>query len=115
MKITFEEVISKILLGHKLDPKRAGAYLESIAFQIEEFHPEEDEFIREQLIQAGKIAASYPNPTYVLRELDNATQVYLRRHKSFDLFERITLPSPTNSRSIDDFQEELDFLMEEER
>jgi hypothetical protein len=24
MKIPFEEVISRILLGHKLDPKRAG-------------------------------------------------------------------------------------------
>jgi hypothetical protein len=111
MKRLFEEVIDRILLARKFNPKKAGVYLDSLAYQLNESYPKEDEFIRSQLIQASQIAASYSNPDYVLRELDNATEIYLRRHKSFDLFEKITLSTLQKPRSLDDFQEELDFLV----
>jgi hypothetical protein len=111
MKRTFEEVISRILIRRKFDSIKAGAYLDSLAFQLEKSCPREYEFIKMQLIRAGQIAASYSNPTYVLRELDNATEIYTRRDKPFDLFEKITLSTPVKPRSLDEFQEELDFLI----
>jgi len=111
MKKHFEEVISRILIGRRFDSIKACAYLESIAFQLEKSGPKDYKFIKMQLIRAGQIAASYSNPSYVLRELDNATEIYTRRDKHFDLFEKITLSTPVKPRSLDEFQEELDFLV----
>ncbi len=111
MKRPFEEVISRILIGHRFDPIKADAYLDSLAFQLEESYPKEYGFVKMQLIRAGQIAVSYSNPSYVLRELDNATEIYIRRNKHFDLFEKITLSTPVKPRSLDEFQEELDFLV----
>jgi len=63
------------------------------------------------LIKASEISIGYKNPIAVLRELDSGVEKYLRRNSNFNLFDNITLSNPGKPRSLDDFEEELDFLV----
>ncbi|MEK6859282.1 MAG: hypothetical protein AABX54_00560 [Nanoarchaeota archaeon] len=111
IKRYYKEAIERLLNINKFEPKRARLYLESIAYQLAMKFPDEKEFIRVQLVRACQISSGYESPVAVLRELDVGVERYLRRNPGFDLFENITIHSPAKPRSLDDFEEELDFLL----
>jgi hypothetical protein len=112
LKRSYKEVIERLLAVHRSEPKRARAYLQSIAYQLAERFPGETDFVKAQLIKASQISISYENPVKVLRELDEGVEKYLRRNNNFSLFDNISISSPAKPRSLDDFEEEFDFLIE---
>jgi len=115
LKRYYKEVIERLLATHSFEPKRARAYFHSIADQLDEIFPDEIDFVKTQLIKANQISMSYQNPVAVLRKLDEGVEKYLRKNNNFSLFENITISSLAKPRSLDDFEEELDFLVEEDR
>lgn len=111
LKRYYKEVIERLLERHKSEHKRARAYLESIAYQLAERFPDQKDFIRTQLVKASQISIDYESPVAVLRKLDSAVEKYLKRNNSFGLFDNLTISTSAKPKSLDDFEEELEFLL----
>lgn len=111
LKRYYRDAVEKLLEVNRLEPKKARAYLESIAYQLDERFPDSNQLVREQIAKASLIAIGYDNPIAVLRELDSAVEKYLKRNASFDLFDHITKPSLVNPGKFEDFEKELEFLL----